>query len=114
MAVVDEVVHGVWGLAPSALDERLAISLTPWASTEKMALTGVRVGRTTLALRYRRRPAQVVLRCEVTRGPALRVRAALGGTAAAVDVTVDEVALGSGRAVFEASGGHELVFGFEA
>jgi hypothetical protein len=110
VALIASIVRGVWGLAPLATDERLGISLSPSTGADEMALTGVRVGRTTLSVRYRRRPGQVVLRCEVTRGPALRVCAALGG-AAAVDVTVDEVALGGGRAVFVASGGHEVVFG---
>lgn len=110
LAVIESVVRGTWGIIPAAVEEQLAIMLRLSRDTGEMALTGIRVGRTTLTLRYRRRPGQVVVRCEVTRGPALRVTAALGGPAGTVQVSVDEVELGGGRAVFRASGSHEVVF----
>lgn len=112
LTVIPQVVDGIWGLLPSAVREELSITLQPSPAPTELALTGLRIGRTTLTLRYRRRPGQVVLRCEVTRGPALRLQAALAG-AGAVEVSVDEVALGGGRAVFRASGSHEVVFGTE-
>ena len=113
LGVIASVVRDSWGIVPAAVEEQLAIALQLPSGASEMALTGVRVGRTTLTLRYRRRPGQVVMRCEITRGSALRLTAVLNGPAGTMQVSVDEVALGGGRAVFEASRGHELVFGFE-
>ena len=110
LTVISQVVDGIWGLLPSAVRDELSITLRPSPALSELALTGLRIGRTTLTLRYRRRPGQVVLRCEVTRGPALRLRAALAGVAGAVEVSVDEVALGGTRAVFLASANHEIAF----
>ncbi len=111
LAGVEQVTRGVWGLEPAAPEEQLTIRLRLPPDAGEMALTGLRVGRTTLTLRYRRRAGQVVLRCDVTRGPALRLTAVLDGPAGSMQVSVDEVALGSGRAVFRASGSHEVLFG---
>ena len=110
LAVIESVVRDSWGIVPAAVEEQLAITLQLPPGASEMALTGVRVGRTTLTLRYRRRPGQVVVRCEVTRGPALRLTAVLNEPANMMQVSVDEVALGGGRAVFRASGSHEVVF----
>ena len=109
-ALFSQVIRGVWGLEPAAFDERLTLVLRPPAGRNEMTLAGLRIGKTTLLLRYRCRPGQVLLRCEVTRGPALRIESTLGSATGVTGVTVDEVALGGGRAVFRASGNHEVVF----
>jgi hypothetical protein len=86
-----------------------AVSLEPAlpAGWSGMALRRLRVGRSTLDLRLRRRPDRLVLRVRKLTGPSLLLSVGLPGTPAE-SVSVDDVELAGPRARFEVAGEHEV------
>ncbi|HMU62092.1 MAG TPA: hypothetical protein PKA66_09930, partial [Gemmatimonadales bacterium] len=109
-AVASLAVEGFWGVRPNALEG--AVRLAPWfpAEWDAMALERLRVGRTVLTVRLRRRFGQVAARVERVHGPRMHVEFHLRGASADAVVQVDEVELRGGRAAFEADGSHALVW----
>lgn len=91
--------QGVLGLAPSMDPGERIIRCPPF-----------RAGRTVVVLEYRRRPSSVVLRVEVTFGPAIRVEATLPGARVGTPALVDDVPMPGPRVAFEARGAHEVVW----
>lgn len=107
------VIEGLWGIVPDATAEAVAVAPFLPPAWKEMALRRLRVGATTLDLRVRRRPGQLVLGVERVHGPRIRLTALPRGTAAPESVLVDDEPLGGGRAAFSVSGEHEVVFVFE-
>jgi len=109
-AVASLAVEGLWGVRPNALEG--AVRIAPWFPPrwDAMALERLRVGRTVLTVRLRRRFGQVAARVERVHGPRIHVEFHLRGLPADAVVQVDEVELRGGRAAFEADGTHALVW----
>ena len=109
-AVASLAIEGLWGVRPNALEG--AVRIAPWfpAEWDTMALERLRVGRTVLTVRLRRRFGQVAARVERVHGPRIHVEFHLRGVSADAVVQVDEVELRGGRAAFEADGTHALVW----
>ena len=103
-------VEGLWGVAPGALDGGVRVS--PWFPPEwdSMSIERIRVGRTVLSVRMRRRFGQVAARVERVHGPRMHVEFALRGASAPATVQLDDVELGGGRVAFEADATHALVW----
>ena len=103
-------VEGLWGVRANALEG--AVQLAPWfpPAWDRMALDRLRVGRTVLSARLRRRFGQVAARIERVHGPRLHVDFSLRGAPASGSVMLDDVELRGGRAAFEADGNHALVW----
>lgn len=107
---LDAATMSRWGLAYAAADARLRVApaLVPG---EREAVVGpFRAGRSVVALRLRCTPSTVALQVSLSFGPPIRVEACLADPAWAVPAGVDEVALGSHRAAFEASAIHEIIW----
>jgi hypothetical protein len=107
------VVLGLWGVVPDALNFALTIRPSLPPAWPEMALRRLRVGNSLLDLRLRRRPGRLVLRVELVQGPRPRLTAELPPPFAVSQVTLDDEALGAGRATFEVSGSHEVSFYLE-
>lgn len=75
-----------------------------------MSIERIRVGRTVLSVRMRRRFGQVAARVERVHGPRMHVEFALRGASAPATVQLDDVELGGGRVAFEADATHALVW----
>jgi len=103
-------VEGLWGVIPDALEGAARIS--PWfpPDWDAMSVERIRVGRTVLSVRMRRRFGQVAARIERVHGPRLHVEFVLRGVPALTTVLLDDVELGGGRVAFEADGTHALVW----
>jgi len=103
-------IEGLWGVRPNALEG--AVQIAPWfpPEWEAMALDRLRVGRTVLSVRMRRRFGQVAARIERVHGPRLHVDFVLRGESASEAVMLDDVELRGGRVAFEADGSHALVW----
>jgi len=103
-------IEGLWGVVPNALEG--AVRLAPWfpPDWDGMALDRLRVGRTVLNVRMRRRFGQVAARVERAHGPRIHVDFALRGGAASESVMLDDVELRGARVAFEADGSHALVW----
>ncbi|HET9294828.1 MAG TPA: hypothetical protein VFO06_11085 [Gemmatimonadales bacterium] len=103
-------IAGLWGVRPDAVNQ--AVAIQPWLPPgwEGMAIERLRVGRSVLDVRLRRRFGQVVARVERTHGPRIHVEFRLRGVAAPSSVLVDDVELGGARAGFEADGHHVLIW----
>ncbi len=111
-AVGSLAIEGLWGVRPNALEG--AVQLAPWfpADWEEMAVERLRVGRTVLTVRLRRRFGQVAGRVERVHGPRIHVEFELRGTPMDATVQVDDVELRGGRVAFEADGTHALAWHF--
>jgi len=109
-AVVAGGIEGLWGVVPDALAG--AVRIAPWfpPSWEAMAVERIRVGRTVLGIRMRRRFGQVAARVERLHGPRIHVEFVLRGAPPLATVQLDDVELGGGRVGFEADGTHALVW----
>ncbi len=109
-AVARVAVEGLWGVVPNALES--AVRFAPWFPPEwdAMAIERVRVGRTVLTVRLRRRFGQVAARVERVHGPRMHVEFSLRGSAVNPTVLVDDVELQGDRVAFEADGAHALVW----
>lgn len=109
-AVARLAVEGLWGVRANALEG--AVRVAPWlpAGWDAMSLERLRVGRTVLTLRLRRRFGQVAARVERVHGPRIHVEFHLRGLPPGASVQVDDVELQGGRAAFEADGAHALVW----
>ncbi len=105
-----DVIEGLWGVTPNALEN--AVQLAPLfdPAWDTMALDRLRVGKTVLSVRLRRRFGQVAARLERVHGPRIHVDFRLRGAAAADAVTLDDVELRGGRVGFEVEGNHALVW----
>jgi hypothetical protein len=105
-----DVIEGLWGVMPNALEN--AVQLAPLfdPAWETMALERLRVGKTVLSVRLRRRFGQVAARLERVHGPRIHVDFTLRGQAAADAVTLDEIELRGARVGFEVEGNHALVW----
>lgn len=103
-------VEGLWGVRPNALEA--AVRLAPWfpPDWEVMELERLRVGRTVLGVRLRRRFGQVAARIERIHGPRIHVEFELRGAPPVHMVALDDVELAPGRVAFEADGRHALVW----
>lgn len=110
VAIAAVAVEGLWGVRPNALEG--AVRIAPWfpPGWDTMALDRLRVGRTVLSVRMRRRFAQVAARIDRVHGPRLHVDFELRGAPASEAVTLDDVELRGGRVAFEAEGTHALVW----
>lgn len=109
-ALAGLAIEGLWGIEPNALEG--AVRFAPWfpAEWDAMAIERVRVGRTVLTVRMRRRFGQVAAKVERVHGPRMHVDFVLRGTPADAAVLVDDVELRGGRVAFEADGNHALVW----
>ena len=109
-AVAAGAVEGLWGVVPDALAG--AVRIAPWfpPTWEAMAVERIRVGRTVLGVRLRRRFGQVAARIERLHGPRIHVEFVLRGAPRVATVLLDDVELGGGRVGFEADGAHALVW----
>ncbi len=105
-----DVIEGMWGVRPNALEN--AVQLAPLFDPvwETMALDRLRVGKTVLSVRLRRRFGQVAARLERVHGPRIHVDFTLRGQAAADAVTLDDIELRGARVGFEVEGNHALVW----
>ncbi len=103
-------VEGLWGVIPDALEG--AVRISPWfpPDWDAMSVERIRVGRTVLSVRMRRRFGQVAARIERVHGPRMHVEFVLRGVPALTTVLLDDVELGGGRVAFEADGTHALVW----
>jgi hypothetical protein len=103
-------VEGLWGVRPNALES--AVRIAPWfpPDWEVMELERLRIGRTVLGVRLRRRFGQVAARIERIHGPRIHVEFELRGAPAAQMVALDDAELAPGRVAFEADGRHALVW----
>jgi hypothetical protein len=104
------VVEGLWGVTPAALDGAVRIAPSLPAEWPEMTLHRLRVGRTVLNARVRRRPERLEARIQRVFGPRLHVALTFPGAGKPSAISVDEVALGGAQAAFEAEGIHEVVF----
>ncbi len=109
-AVASLAVEGMWGVRPNALEGAVQIAPSFPEDWDAMALERLRVGRTVLTVRLRRRFGQVAGRVERVHGPRIHVEFQLRGTPAGATVQVDDVELRGGRVAFEADGTHALVW----
>ena len=109
--VISPVIEGLWGVVPDALNHTVQVSPYLPHGWNEMALRRLRVGPTSLDLRLSRRPGRMRLRIERVHGPRIRFAATVRSATPVEHVTLDDEPLGGGRAVFEASGAHELEFG---
>lgn len=109
-AVASLAVEGMWGVRPNALEGAVQIAPSFPEDWDAMALERLRVGRTVLTIRLRRRFGQVAGRVERLHGPRIHVEFQLRGTSAGATVQVDDVELRGGRVAFEADGTHALVW----
>lgn len=102
-------VLGCWGVRPNALEG--AVRLAPWLPPgwDAMSLDRLRVGKTVLSVRLRRRFGQVAARVERVHGPRIHVEFVLRGGPGG-PVLLDDEELAGGRASFEADGSHALVW----
>jgi glycogen debranching enzyme len=107
---VSPAVEGLWGVAPDALRQRLAIS--PWLPDgwNEMGLRRLRIGGTTLDLRLRRREGRQVLQVSRLHGPPIRLTANLRSRTALAGVLLNDEPLGGGRAVFDTGEQDEVQF----
>jgi hypothetical protein len=102
------VIEDQWGVAPDAPNGAVGLRPRLPAGWGRAGLSRLRIGRTILELRFRRRSAVTQLGVRRVMGPAIAVDCELPGVP--VDAAeLDGVALGSGRARFEATGEHELI-----
>jgi len=99
-----------WGIAFDA--GQGVLRLAPRVDVEERVsrCAPFRAGRTVVALEFRRRPSSLVLRVEVTFGPAIRVEASLPGAPEGAAALVDDVPIPGPRVAFEARGAHEVVW----
>jgi len=102
-------VLGCWGVRPNALEG--AVRLAPWLPPgwDAMSLDRLRVGKTVLSVKLRRRFGQVAARVERVHGPRIHVEFMLRGGPGGV-VLLDDTELAGGRVSFEADGSHALVW----
>jgi len=109
-AVAAAAVEGLWGVRPNALES--AVRIAPWfpPEWEQMELERLRVGRTVLGVRLRRRFGQVAALVERVHGPRMHVEFELQDAPAAERVLLDDVELAPGRVAFEADGRHALAW----
>lgn len=109
-ALAVAAVEGLWGIRPDALAS--AIRIAPWfpAEWDRMAIERVRVGKSVLTVRLRRRFSQVAAQVERVHGPRIHVEFVLRGEADPGPVQLDDVPLGGARAAFEADGAHVLIW----
>lgn len=102
------VIEVLWGIDPDAPNGAIRLRPRLPAGWSRVGLSRLRIGRTVLELRFRRRNAVTQLALRKVMGPAITVDCELPGVP--VDAAeLDGVALGSGRARFEATGEHELI-----
>jgi len=103
-------IEGWWGVRPDALAG--AVRLAPRFPPEwdAMALDRLRVGRTVLRIRVRRRFGTTTMLVERVHGPRIHVEASVRGLPERAVAEVDGVPLGAARASFEADGSHTLVW----
>lgn len=107
LGVIGQVIEGLWGLWPDAPSGALHLAplLQPgWSDT---SLLGLRVGGTTMELRFQRTRPGFALRASRSVGPQLRLNVWLEELYPA-EVWLDEEALGAARAVFDLAGEHEV------
>ncbi|MEO8226196.1 MAG: hypothetical protein ABI637_02145 [Gemmatimonadota bacterium] len=99
----------LWGVTPDAAGA--GVTVRPWLPPEwpAMALRRLRTGPTSIDCEIRRRPGRIVARVARVSGPPLVVTVQPRGAAIA-SITVDDVALGGGRARFVAEQRHEVIF----
>lgn len=103
-------VEGLWGIRSDALAS--AVRIAPWfpPDWERMAIERLRVGRSVLTVRMRRRFSQVVAQVERIHGPRIHVEFLLREESSPGPVQLDDVPLGGDRAAFEADGAHLLIW----
>ena len=104
-----EAVASLWGLEPDAPDAALSLAPILPAGWPGYALRRLRVGRTLIDVELLRRSETVLVRTTHRFGPRLVLTIDLRG-AGVMATEVDDVALASGRARFEAHGRHEVRF----
>ena len=102
------VIEDEWGIEPDAPNGAVRLRPRLPGGWSRAGLSRLRIGRTILELRYRRRNAVTQLAVRKVMGPPITVDCELPGVP--VDAAeLDGVPLGSGRARFEATAEHELV-----
>jgi hypothetical protein len=105
-----EVAGGLFGARADDPGGRFA--LAPWVPEgwNSMALRRLRLHRTLVDLEVRPRAEWATVRLAASFGPPIPVALSLRNTPPVARVTVDEVALERGQAIFTLSDEHELVF----
>ncbi len=113
-AFLREVVGGLFGVRAEGEGGRF--EMVPWRAEgwRSMAIRRLRCHRTLLDIEVRPRAEWVTVRVEVSFGPPIAVALGLRNVGELARITVDEIPLEGaqqvGRAVFTASGQHEVVF----
>ena len=102
------VIEDVWGVEPDAPSDGVRLRPRLPAGWSRAGLSRLRVGRTILDLRFRRRGAVTQLSLRKVMGPAISVDCELPDLPVEA-AELDGVTLGSARARFEATGEHELI-----
>jgi hypothetical protein len=93
-----------WGVEPVALDNAVTLAPRLPGGWREMALRRLRIARTTLDVRVRRRPAGLAVQLVVTHGPRLLVRLAPRLDFAPSGVLVAGESLAGGEVRFEVEG----------
>ncbi len=106
--VLRSMIEDAWGIEPDAPGGSVRIRPRLPAGDARSTLSRLRIGRTILDLRLRRRGLTAQLSLRKVMGPPLVVDCALPGLAADA-VELDGVSLGATHARFEATGEHELI-----
>jgi len=107
LSVVGRVVEGLWGLWPDAPVGALHLAPLLEPGWSHISLTGLRVGGTTMELRFQRTRSGLALGASRSAGPRLRLHLWLEELDPA-EVWLDEEPLGAARAVFDLAGEHEV------
>lgn len=103
------VTESLWGIAADAPSGSVSLAPQLPPGWTRMALSRIRIGPSAIDCEVRARAGQLSARVRRAGGPPLTVTLAPAGIAART-ISVDGVALGGGRARFEAVGEHEVVF----
>lgn len=109
-AGVLELIEGRWGVIPNALESAVQLAPLFEPAWDTMGLDRLRVGKTVLSIRLRRRFGQVAARLERVHGPRIHVDFRLRGQAVTEAVTLDDIELRGDRVGFEVEGNHALVW----
>lgn len=105
--VVTEVIERRWGLSADAPAGALHLAPMLEPGWTQMALLGIRIGTTSLDLRFQRTTSGFTLKASRSQGPRLRVTVWLEELSP-TGIWIDEEPLGGQRAAFDLTGEHEV------
>ncbi|MEO8451486.1 MAG: hypothetical protein ABI647_16955 [Gemmatimonadota bacterium] len=103
------MVGGLWGARLDGAGGRLELAPFVPPGWRRMAVRRLRAHRTLVDFETRFRSEWLTLKLAVMFGPPIAVAVGAGNGLAVAGVTVDDVPLGAARAIFTASGEHEVM-----